>query len=424
VYKLKIHFYNIKLKSNIKSISHQSAQKRLNILSIIFAINTLAFSIAYPFLPIYLHTIRKIPMSQVGLIFPAMGLAIIIGSPFSGYLTDKFGRRILMLIGPFFRSLAFFGLALMAAFNAPFIAIALGLFCSSFLGIFFQNSANAYVTDLIHENDRIVAFSKIRVGLNIGWMIGPALGAFLARTPFSFLFLLTGILCLVTTFSVFKFCPELPAGEIEEDKTIKSKTSFLEIFRQDRFFLQFLLLCFLLSLSISQFISTLSIYSTKIVGITKTQLGLLYTINGAIVIVFLIYLNKKLQNKNIFLRIGCGSIVYIFSFIGFGLSLTWAHLIMCIIIMTFAEMISVPATTAAAGSLASPNMVGRYIGLFGLVQGVGWSIGPYFGALLFESYADQPVFLWGILSSTALIAGIGFLCVGFTDTSNRIVNKS
>jgi len=400
------------MKSNIKSIDNKTARQRLNIVASTFALNTLAGSIVFPFIPIYLHSIRGIPMSKVGLIFPVMGLATIIGSPFSGYLTDRFGRRIVMFTGPFLRSISYFILGLMAALEASFLVITIGLFFASFLGTWFQNSANAYVTDLIHENDRTVAFSKVRVGLNIGWMTGPAIGAFLATTPFSLLFSLTGFFCLVTTTVILKYCPELPLSEGKSIQKRTPKVSFLKIFKNDRFFLLYLLLCLLLYFSVSQFVSTLSIYATQVVGITKTQLGLLYTFNGAIVIVFLIYINRKLKDQNIFLRIGLGSIIYIFVYLGFGVSLTWVHLILCIVIMTFAEMVAIPATTAATGSLAPPNMVGRYMGLYGLTHGLGWSIGPYFGSLFYEVYADKPVILWGILSSTALIAGIGFLFIG------------
>ena len=220
------------MKSNIKSIDNQTARKRLNILSITFAFNTLAGSIVFPFLPIYLHTIRGIPMSTVGLIFPVMGLAMIIGSPFSGYLADRFGRRIVMVIGPLLRSVSHFSLALMAATNAPFLVITIGLFFAFFLGTFFQNSANAYATDLIHVKDRTLAFSKIRVGLNIGWMIGPAIGAFLARTPFALLFLLTGSFCLLTALTVYKLCPDLLLNEGNPIHDRALKISFPEILRQ------------------------------------------------------------------------------------------------------------------------------------------------------------------------------------------------
>jgi len=401
------------MKSNIKTIDDQAARKRLNLISITFGFNTLAGSIVFPFLPIYLHSIRGIPMSTVGLIFPAMGLATIIGSPFSGYLADRFGRRSVMYIGPFLRSISHFSLALMAAVDAPFIVITIGLFFAFFLGTFFQNSANAYVTDLIHADDRTLAFSKIRVGLNIGWMIGPAIGAFLARTPFFLLFLMTGSFCLVTAFTVYRWCPELP---LSQERMVHDRTaniSFLQILKQDRFFLLFLTLCFLLFVSVSQFVSTLSIYATEIVGISKTQLGLLYTLNGAIVIVSLVYLNKKLQKNNIFLRIGLGAIIYVFAFLGFGVSLTWVHLILCIVLMTLAEMISIPAATAATGSLAPQDRVGRYMGLHGLVQGIGWSLGPFLGSQLFEVFAGRPLTLWAMLSFSALMASAGFLWIGF-----------
>jgi MFS family permease len=357
---------------------------------------------------------RGFPMSTVGLIFPVMGLATIIGSPFSGYLADRFGRRIVMWAGPVLRSVSHFSLALMVATNAPFVVITFGLFFAYFLGTFFQNSANAYVTDLIHANDRTVAFSKIRVGLNIGWMIGPAIGAFLARTPFALLFMLTGSFCLVTALTVFRMCPELPVDNAESARNGSRQLSFREIFKQDRFFLLFLSLCLLLFLTVSQFVSTLSIYATKIVGISKSQLGLLYTLNGAIVIMFLVYINKKLQKNNIFLRIGLGAIIYVLAFLGFGVSFNWYHLILCIMLMTLAEMMSIPSTTAATGSLAPEDKVGRYMGLYGLVQGIGWSLGPFLGSQLFDVYADKPVILWAMLSFSALTAGIGFLWIGLS----------
>jgi MFS family permease len=403
------------MKSNLPAIDNATARKRLNILSITFAFNTLAGSIVFPFLPIYLHSMRGFPMSKVGLIFPVMGLATIIGSPFSGYLADRFGRRIVMWAGPVLRSASHLSLAVLVATGASFWVITIGLFFAYFLGTFFQNSANAYVTDLIHASDRTVAFSKIRVGLNIGWMIGPAIGAFLARTPFSLLFMMTGAFCLLTALAVLRMCPELPLDNAESILNGSPQLSFRQIFKQDRFFLLFLTLCFLLFLSVSQFVSTLSIYATEIVGISKSQLGLLYTLNGAIVIMFLVYINKKLQNNNIFFRIGLGAVIYVLAFLGFGVSISWVHLILCIVLMTLAEMMSIPATTAATGSLAPADRVGRYMGLYGLVQGIGWSLGPFLGSQLFDVFVGRPVILWAMLSVSAMMAGAGFLWIGFNN---------
>ena len=89
-------------------------------------------------------------------------------------------------------------------------ALAAGLFFSTLLGTFFQNGSNAYVTDIVASGDRTVAFSTLRVGLNVGWMLGPAVGSFLADTPFWRLFAITAFMCWVTVSVPFLFCPAVP----------------------------------------------------------------------------------------------------------------------------------------------------------------------------------------------------------------------
>ncbi|MFC1582616.1 MFS transporter [Planctomycetota bacterium] len=108
-----------------------SVNKRIISVAVAVGINTLAYSIIYPFLPIYLHSVRKIPMHIVGLVFPAMGLAAIIGAPLAGNPADRIGRRKLLVGGPIGRSACFFGLAGMAHINASFWAFVIMLFMAA-----------------------------------------------------------------------------------------------------------------------------------------------------------------------------------------------------------------------------------------------------------------------------------------------------
>lgn len=376
-------------------------------IAIAWGINTLAYSIVYPFLPIYLHTIRGIPMSTVGIMYPVMGIAVIIGSPISGALTDRLGRRILLIGGPFGRSCVFFALALMAFFDAPFVYIAIGLFFSTLLGQFFKSAANAYITDLTSPNDRATAFSTVRVGLNVGWMLGPAIGSFLARTPFSLLFSLTAMLCLVTTSIPYRFCP--PITPVKPDVIRTRRESFRTIFYRDRHLLLLLAFTFALFLSVAQFVSTLSVYATTIVGISQTSLGFLYTVNGVLVILFLIPLNRVLKKTELFGRIGWGALLYVIAYLGFGISEYWGHLAVSMIVMTIGEMIALTAIVSAVSHMAPPQMIGRYMGLHGLVDGLGWAVGPFFGAIAFEHFQTNSLVLWAILSSGSALAGGGFL---------------
>ena len=180
----------------------------MNRLSLAWCGHSLAFSIVYPFIPLYLHDGRGFPMSLVGLIFPAMGAGMILGPMVSGFLVDNFGRRQVLWGGMFVRGLLFLLLAAMAWRDAPFWAFAAAMFVNSCMGMFFQNASDAYLTDITTPEERPIAYSKIRVGTNVGWALGPMLGSFMARTPFSLLFALTGVVCLAVAFYVRATCPE------------------------------------------------------------------------------------------------------------------------------------------------------------------------------------------------------------------------
>lgn len=378
-------------------------------IAVAWCINVLAYSIVYPFLPIYLHANRGIPMSTVGLIFPVMGLAAIIGSPISGWLADHAGRRALLIGGPIGRSGAFFFLAWMAAVHAPFAWFVIGLFFASLLGKFFQNAANAYITDILPPDERLSAFNKVHVGANIGWMIGPAVGAFLARMPYALMFTITALCCLGTAAITWFSCPTVKPLKEKGSAIIKSpSTALVKVLRDDRRMLALIGLTLCLLLSVSQFATTLSVYATETVGISKPSLGFLYTINGALVILLLLPVNEALKQWNIFLRIGSGAFLYTVAFIGFGLSSTWLHLAICMAVMTVGEMLSLTAILTAVSQIAPPNMIGRYMGVHGLVDGLGWSLGPYIGALLFDHFQGQGLLLWALLSVFSSVAGFGF----------------
>jgi hypothetical protein len=128
-----------------------------------------------------------------------------------------------------------------------------------------------------------------------------------------------------------------------------------------------------------------------------------------LVIVFLIPLNTALKKIDLVRRMGGGALLYVAAYLGFGISATWTHLALSMVLMTVGEMISLTAIIAVVSDMAPPQMIGRYMGLHGLVRGLGWAIGPYLGSLLFERLQHAPLLFWSCLSAGALMAGIGYL---------------
>lgn len=321
-----------------------------------------------------------------------------------------------MISGLLLRSLSFFILSLMAVKEADFSLIAAGLFVSTFLGTFFQNAGNAYIVDLVYPTDREVAFSKIRVGLNLGWMIGPAIGAYFSDYPFSILFFLTGIVCLVTAFIVYRFCGYVPVRKTDSSpQTIKS--TYLELLRNDPVFSLYILLFSLFFLAVSQFIPLLSVYAREIVLLEPSQIGMLFTINGAIVILFMIPINNCLKKTNIVYRIAWGGVGYIIAYVIFGVSQTWMHLAVGMVILTFGEILSLNATVSLTGRLAPKGMIGRYMGIWGLSDGVARAVGPWFGSIIFEQMRHQSLLLWFILSVPIIVASAVLMLLGNSKSS-------
>lgn len=382
--------------------------KRIISIAVALGFNVLANSIIYPFLPLYLHSERGIPMNRVGLVFIAMGIAQLIGAPIAGILADRIGRRILLLYGPMGRSLCYAVLAYMAYIDAPFGAIGFMVALATLVSTFFRNAANAYVTDFAPPEKRTAAFSTLRIGLNVGFMTGPAIGAFLSRTPFSLLFCMTALACLATSFIVDRYCPALPLQKNIQTEKPKRESLFKIIFR-DHQLLILLIFGQILFLSTSQFIAILTVFAKEVVKVDQNLIGYLFTINGLMVICFQVPLNNLLKRWRLNVRMGTGAALYIIAYLGIGMSTCWLHLAGCMIVLTLGEVFAVTAIMAAVSNLAPRDKVGRYMGAFGLVQGLGWALGPYIGSQLFEPLRNQPLLLWAVLAIGALIGGIGLL---------------
>ncbi|MCX7935838.1 MAG: MFS transporter, partial [Planctomycetota bacterium] len=282
-----------------------AAERRLAALSVAWCINAFAYAIAYPFLPIYLHSERQFPMREVGSMYLIMGIARMLAPAVSGPLVDRFGRRLILIAAPAVRGLAYFAFAAAVYADANFWTLAGLLFLVMFLGGFFQNATDAYVTDITPPAQRADAFSRLRVAFNLGCTAGPAVGAFLARTPFALLFAITGALCLLTPLVVGFFCPEPERYEPKEESE-----SFVAVLSRDRVFLFLLAAAFPLFIVSSQLITTLSVYAKEHVRLSSAAIGCLYTLNGLLVIAFQMPLSRAVERRHFAWRAAVGALFY------------------------------------------------------------------------------------------------------------------
>jgi len=147
----------------------------LAIVFVYVVVELLGMSLILPLLPYYAQSLSASAL-LVGLLGTSNALAQVIGAPIVGRLSDRFGRRPLILVG---------ALATAAGFVLLGFARSLPLlFASRVLdGLLGGNVALAqsYITDVTDEKARAKALGIIGAAFGIGFVIGPAAGGFLSR---------------------------------------------------------------------------------------------------------------------------------------------------------------------------------------------------------------------------------------------------
>lgn len=376
-----------------------------------WSFNQLAYAIIYPFIPIYMCEERGLPYGLVSMIFPLLGVATILAPVPCGWLTDRFGHSVMMLAGQILRGAVFFLLAFMVYVKAPFWTFVIALMFNTAVGVAFQVGSDAYLVGIASTEERPGYYSKIRIGYNVGWALGPMVGAFFAETPFWVFFILTGLLCVAGTFHTWISCCRTAVNRVPQEEKVQKSVAqgnvFMEIIHNCRFLCLMCGTLFLMLLT-SQLYSTLSIFSTATVNISKKALGSIYSLNGTMVLALqipLVALLKRLKTP-IMLQLISGTLLYSIGYFSLGFAGGVIAIVIAVVIVTLGEIIVQPALYTAASSEANQGNAGRMMSISSLMRGIGFSVGPWIGGMLYTR--ATPVVLWSVLSSFALIAALFF----------------
>ena len=241
------------------------------------------------------------------------------------------------------------------------------LILNSAFGSFFMPASQSYIADLTTIKKRTSAYGLLRIGGNLGWALGPAIGGILAAVDYAFLFFFTAICMLVAGTILLRFSKESLG---KTSRQVIKKTNLKEVLSviNDRRFLIFTIICWLIFVVWGQLIYPLSIYSVNRIGITKPQLGILFSMNGIMVVLFQYLITRVITVPGQLTALWAGSLIYALGYAFIGLANACPFLIICVIIITVAEMIVSPTALSYASMITDENHRGRYMGFFNLSQ--------------------------------------------------------
>ena len=359
----------------------------------------------WPLMLVYVNKRMSMPLAQGASLITINAVVSVTFTFFAGTLTDKFGRKWIMIFGLFINAAGYVCL-IWADTYATFAAI---MVVTGFSNPLFRVGADAMLTDLIPEEKRIDAFALTRMSKNVGVSMGPALGGILAGISYNISFIsAAGGLLFFGLLLVFWAKETLP-GKVEEPTiTIlpQPKNGYREMLKDKEFIIMIALYSFGWII-VAMIWLLLPVYANQEYGIPENQYGLIPTVNGLMVIFFQVFVTSKTKRfrplamitLGMFLyAIGTGTVAFATGFWGFMLS---------IVIVTSGELIIVPTSSAYVANRAHPEMRGRYMSIYNLAWSFARGVGPVLGGLLGDSLGPASIwyggFVIGALSSSGLL---------------------
>jgi MFS family permease len=401
--------------------------RRLLHLTIGRLLGGMGFAVTIPFLSLYLHTERGVPMSAVGGIFFFAATTGAIAQLLVGDWTDRHGRKRMLVTAQTGRGFVFMCLAAAVVLRASPLWFGVLVCTSSFFGRMFDPPSGAMIADITHGEKRIEAYGVLRVGGNLGWAIGPALGGFLAALSYSSLFLVSAALMFLSAaFLAFKIeetaphlvrrggsvagvgSSEVPGPALPPPGGGRFRLGDAAVALGDREFLRYCLTVLVLFVVMGQLVSTLSIYVVDWVGRTKAELGFLYSLNGLIVVFLQFPATRLFARIRMTTQLVIGSLLYTIGYGMMGFGSTFALLFTGMAVVTLGEITAMPASMNLVAAFSGASLRGRYMGTYGLFNSFGWSVGPLLGGILLDLARGRPELLWGIIGLVSIVAAVGF----------------
>lgn len=369
-------------------------------------ISSLGFGAVVPFVSIYFHTELGVPMSLIGAFFLIAAVLRSSSQIIGGELSDRIGRRRLLIISQSNRAIVFIATGVAIASNAGFWVIAGILMLNYLLSAFFQPVASAMIVDLVPKEKRVEGYSILRTAGNAGWGTGPAIGGFLAYYGYEYLFYFCGISSLISGILIWTCVGE--TFRKSENSGKESLLASFSVLKHNPTFNVFMISALLLFLTMGQLVSTLSVYMSKTLEFTSRNIGWVYTYNALLVILFQIPVSRMIRNINMFKLMIGASFLYFIAYAAMGWVHTYPMILLMITIITAGEVIGIPTGNTIVSYMSPEGKHGRYQGIYSLATTLGWSVGPFIGGVSMDLMQD-PRLLWFTLSLFSFMAIWGFL---------------
>lgn len=399
------------------------------ILLIIFT-NILGAGVIIPILPLYAQGQFQGSVFQITLLASAFFGAQFLAAPWLGRLSDRFGRRPLLLISQLGTVLSFI-LFIFAGDIGNIIdgfgwelAVSGGmimLFTARILdGITGGNItiAQAYISDISSDEDRAQSLGMLQAAFGAGFIFGPALGGILSNyglvAPFIGATIITVVTFLLTFFTLEESLPEDERSGAPAHLEEKHSLTWSEIF-STRALVLILTIGFVASLAFSALPATFALYANGVLFADyqfpeRIQLfiGLMLAFNGLMQVSTQIFwirpLVKRFGERKLF---AYGQLSIAISLLGLGISQGPVVATLFLAPFAFGFGVGEPSTQSLVTRFGGRNLRGYLLGLYQSARSLALIFGPIAAGYIYQNVQPRAVYLIG--AALLVVAFVGAL---------------
>ena len=365
-----------------------------------------------PFLIIYLHNVRGVPLGVAGLVAATNALVALASGPVAGALADRVGPRT-TLTGSLVGMAAAY--SLFPLIREPWHAFVLSGLAGAASGAFWP-SQGALLTALAPRDRRHAAFAQQRVTMNLGIGLGALVGGLLASAedPNSFtrLFLLDAL-----TFVVFALIlRRVPKPAFRDEDAEQSADGGFGAVLRHRPFMAFIgLNTVVIAASIAPFSELFPVFAKSEAHVSEGGIGLIFFLNTLAVVVIQLPVAHLVEGHRRMRALAAMGTLFALTWtcvlaVGIWLEAAPATAFFAAAFVAFAvgECLHGTVQGPMVSDLAPPRLLGRYMALSASSWQVAFVVGPGVGGFVLQA---QPFALWPLAAVLCLGAAVAALAL-------------
>lgn len=374
--------------------------RRLFSIILVVFIDLLGFSLILPLLPYYAKTFNA-NQTTTGILIASYALMQLIGAPILGRLSDRFGRRPVLLISVFG---TFLGFLLLGFANTLWM-----LFASRIIdGLTGGNLsvAQAYISDVTDAKDRSKGLGMIGAAFGLGFIIGPVTGGLLSQWGYAVPAFAAATLSFLNLILIYVWLPESLTEEKRSQMTEKRPAVTLNALRvafQRPFTGSILITRFFFGLAFAIFQTIFSLYALAKFNLTARDTGFVLTYVGILSVIVQGFLVGRLTSRfREDLLITVCVVLMGISLLGWALapSLFWLYIIMTPTALSGGLLNTLLSSTLTKA--VAPQEIGGILGLSAAVESSTRILAPLLGGVLLQQVGTRAPGIFGAVMMTGL----------------------